>query len=271
METATTKPLVNLSPKLYEVEINISPVANDPYYAAARLGKPAAKSDYAFAKNSGALYRDTEDVQSNEEEVVLQEAAAIALFDEIVEEVRGYRYASEAPEAASQWRAADDTLKQLIPGTHKASFIHWMRQGSAKYVGSDFKSGFVLGGSATLPVDYVAGPAHAPLGTVHFEVPEPEETERREFEAAAMKMLQGSLDGRRTSRTVTDMEKCVEFFQMLMKRNGAQIVGGRIGEQTFDRCETPASRAAFLQEIDPHIQTKVIGAALMKYVARVRV
>jgi hypothetical protein len=85
-----------------------------------------------------------------------------------------------------------------------------------------------------------------------------------------MRYLQGKGSNRKTFRFVTDMKVCVDFFDKLMQRDGAQITGARVNDQTFDRCTSQGSRLAFLSEIDPVYKTKVIGAAMVKYAARLQ-
>jgi hypothetical protein len=266
-EADAPKP-INLGPKKFEVSINVSPNDTEKVIVSARLNRPDLSADIEFTKSSGTVSKDA---GGSEEQIILSDGGASSkLFDGAVESVKGYLFDGESDDTAEKWREVDETLKEMIPHNHKHAFVRGMRLSYARYLGTVSRKGFVLGGGGTLPVELVIGTKEAPLGSARFEVPEPEETERIDFENNATQFLQGIGEKRGLTRQVTDMKLCVEFFDKLMLRRSARIEGGHVGGQAYENCSNDVSRKAFLAGIDPHYKVKVIGAALVKYAARLQ-
>jgi hypothetical protein len=256
--------LLALDPQVFEIDLNVGSEAK-PKIASARLRAPLAEEDFEYAKQTSTEYRDA----GNEENeiVVDDERASVNLFDKCVTHVKGFVLRGEDKSLGEEWRDAEP-IKQHIHSTWKAAFVRGMRIASAKFV-EDEGDFVVLGGGDVIEVDFIVGHENNPIGAAKFFIPEPEESERVKFGDQSIKFLQGR-GRKKSSRIVTNLKACVDFFDLLMDRPGAMIEGGTVGGKTFDKCESPISKKIFLAGINPVYKARIINAAMAKYNARLQ-
>lgn len=251
-----------LDPQRFEIELNVSS-GEKPKIVSAMLRCPLPEEDFKYADQISTEYRDA---GSNEDEIVVDdEKAGSELFDKIIAQLKGFVLKGEPKERGDEFRDAQP-LKHLIPAAWKAAFVRGMRLGSAKLI-DDANDYIVLGGNDTLEVELIVGYEEKPVGTARFFVPEPTESERVSFNDASMKFLQGR-GRKKSSRLVTNLKVCVEFFDKLMERPGADVQLGTVGGKTLDQSTSPLTRKIFLAGINPVYKAKIINAAMTKYNAR---
>lgn len=255
---------VALDPQSFEIDLNVGS-EEKPKLVSAKLRAPLPEEDFDFAKKISTEYRDAGN--SEDEIVVDDEVASVTLFDLCVTHTRGFALRGESKEKAEEFRDASE-VKHLIPKAWKSAFVRGMRIASAKHVEDD-NDFVVLGGDDVIEVDFTVGYDENPVGSAKVFVPEPQESERVSFADNSLKFLQGR-GKKKNSRLVTNLKVCAEFFDTLMNRTGADIVGGTVGGKTFAQCESPLSKKIFLAGINPVYKAKIINAAMARYNARLQ-
>lgn len=253
----------------FEVEINVSTSPEREKIVAARLRRPTLEEEVEREQRSATEIRpsgkDGEEYHSD------AEAADADLFDRVAVAVKGFRLAGEPKEAASEWREPSPELKSLIPSNWKALFVRGVRSGEAEISpGLEDDEDVVLGASETISVDYFFPSKEDAQFKVVFEVPTPTERERQKFTDEVLRVIYGTR-GKKSSKIVTNLKASVAFFDSLMRRPSARVVGATVQGQSFEQMSaSPLSLAVFLGGIDPLTKAKVVAAALSKFNARLR-
>ena len=207
--------------------------------------------------------RDREKLIKNEATAISKEEtsssysdrdANLWLWDEIVEEIRGYDIGDGQGEL---WRAAEP-LKQAIPGTHKEAAIKTLYAANARLSETeDESSGFRLAGAGAVEILLEIGVQETPDYVIEFTLRSPRESEWTKYQAQTMDTREirtpGSRDKTRRIRIVRNLGAAVELFNNLLE--------GVKGLSLKGEDYTPQKRELFLQAIDA-VHKQIVVQAL---------
>jgi hypothetical protein len=196
------------------------------------------------------------------------------LFDKIASHVKGFRLPGEPSSVTDEWRGAPELLDK-IPSSYKAAFVRGLYSKVTAKLIEDEDDGVLLGGDSVIPVELVFGDPDSPMFSVEFSVPEPTETERRDYAEKSVDIRQPKGGRKSRSRIVSNLTASIKFFDTLMQRPGADIIGklpdgvrATVQGKTFSEM-TGLSRVVFLNQIDPMYKRAVVNAAISRFSAKV--
>lgn len=272
-----TAPQFKLDAAQFEVDIDASSDPTKPRIATAILGKRDHK---LLVKRDAMTSTELVEANATEDELVVEnERGNSWLFDQLVKKVKGYRLKGESPEVAESLREPSPELLKAIYPSHKSKFIENMEDVSAKLVEDDDEFGIVLGGGDILEADLTIGNEDNPIAVIRFSIPEPEETERRNYKLNATKIRQPKGSRKSRNRIVANLDKTVKFFDELMLRDGAEIgmspdfadspVRVTVGGKTFSELSSVEEKRQFLSAIDGIYKRHILSAVMSKYNAKV--
>lgn len=271
-EKIPAAPEFKLDVPVVEVDIDVSSDPKVVKVVSARMSRPAKEQ---IVKQEAMSLTEIVEANATEDDIVVdQDRANAYLFDEIALKVKGFRLPGEDPSVVKEFRDVNDELLSRIPSTYKSAFVKGMYNVTAKHF-EDGEEGVLLSVDETIPVDLFVGDEESPIAKVRFEVPEPTETERKNYASSAVKLRQPKGSRKSRNRIVTDINASVRFFDTLMERPGAEIFGQEgtrvtISGKTFAESASGIARKLFIDGIDPVYKQKVIAAAMSKYNAKVQ-
>jgi hypothetical protein len=269
-----TTPEFKLDASAIEVDIDVSSDPRKLRVVSARLRRATKEQ---LARREAMSLTEIVEANATEDDVVVESERGNAwLFDETVTAVKGFRLASESKELVKEFRPVTTELLDAIYPSYKSAFINGSYNVAAKFF-EDEDEGVALGGTETLPVNLVFGDEESPIITLRFELPEPTDTERRNYSNEAVKLRQPKGSRKSRNRIITNINAAVKLFDALMSREGADIYaldssGHRVtvGGRTLEETKNPLARQMFLDGVDPIYKQKVVSAAMSKYNAKVQ-
>lgn len=255
-----------------EVEADASTNPNVNRLISARLRKPTKAE---LIQREAMSSTEIVEASATEEDILADgERANAFLFDKLATEVKGFAMRGEGKEIAGEWRAVTPELLKLIPAEYKAAFVRKLYSDvTAKLVEGD-EEFVMLGGGDVLSVDLMFGDEDAPFAVIRFDVPEPNETERRKFSNDVVRVRQTKGAKKRRNRIVTNLDAGVKFFDLLMSKPEAAITSERfaptVNGKTFAESQgNHVAKLQFLDAIDPMYKLSVASAAMNRYNVKV--
>lgn len=250
----------------YEVELNVSADPDRERLIYFRFRRPTDAEEIKRETDSWVQLKG-EDQHSN------RDKADELYFDLLLTETKGIITANEPKELAKEWRTVTPAIREALEmyPQWKREAVGGLRGGVAVLTEKSEDEDFtVIGASVTIPVDYFFPSEEQPEYRVHFEIPAPTEREKKQYED---KIIRVEKSKRRNGPTkiIADLTVGSELFLALMNRPGAEVTGATVQGKTFNELNVdPLRRGVFLNAINPVIRARVIGAAMNKYVARLR-
>lgn len=265
MATDQAKLQFQFDQETFEVTLNVSGNPEREKLVSFKLGAPTAAQELERERSSYTEIidrgKDGEKYESHKEE------ASGNLFDKICQFVKGVRLKGEPPEVGESYREATPDLLSRIPADWKTKVIDGLHVGECEV--QDLEDDVILGDDLTTTVNFYFPNKDDAQFTMTFEVPTPTERERTKFTDEVLKYVAGRTR-KQASRMSFNLQSSVDFFDNLMKRPGAGIVGGTVGGRTFFEASDPIAKQAFLDAINPTIKARVVGTAINKFNARLQ-
>jgi hypothetical protein len=259
-----------------EVDIDVSTSPKVQKILTARMTRPE-KGD--LVKREAMTVTEIVEATATEEKIDSDEERGNAwLFDRIVTEIKGVRLPGEPERAAEEFRPADENILGLLPDSWKSKFVTGMYSKVKAEIFEAEEIGVLIGGSAAIPVDLRFGDEDNPFQVIRFDVPEPQETERRKYQKDSVELRQPKGSTKSRNRIVMHLDASIKYFDLLMRRPEADIrsmdeaTRVTVTDVTFEQAKRSANPYAldqFLAAIDPIYKRMVVNEAMSKYNAKV--
>lgn len=255
-----------------EVDIDVSSNPSVVKIVSARMRR-ATKDE--LAKREAMSLTEIVEANATEDDIVVEdERGNVFLFDTTVTAVRGFRLKGEDKAVVKEFRTPSEELLGEIYPTYKSAFVKGAYNVSAKMVDDD-EEGVTLGGDETIPVNLTIGDEENPIIVIRFEVPEPSETERRNYSSKAVTLRQPKGSRKSRNRIISNIDAAVKLFDGLFAQSSASIEdeAGKfdvtVQGKTF-AATSGMSRQLFIDAIDPIYKRHIVAAAMAKYNAKVQ-
>jgi hypothetical protein len=232
--------LYPFDPEFIEVSFNAMPGADEPVIVAHKLRKPTVAQLLEREKGVQVTIRE---LTPREEHIeVTEEAANIALWNDIIVAVKGYR---DKPE----WTPLDDSEKQMMRAAHKVAAIRAMYTGAVSVVGGE--SEVSIGGDEWTIRQTIGPDPDSPRFTIDHILREPSESERAAFRKRASKVSFVRGSRRPQTRISVDLGAYIQLYDSLI----IDVQGATVGGEPFF---PEGARAAFIAAIDPTWKRQVV-------------